>query len=657
MCAEVRHDRLADTVRETEAGLLGDVPATDVRGHDEDRVTAIHGAALRVGQATVIQDLEQDVEDFGVRLLDLVQEDDGVRMATEGLGELAAFFVADVAGRRADETRDRVLLHILGHIDADHRLLAVEEFGRERLGELGLADAGGAEEEERADGATRILDAGARTLHGFGDDAHGLVLTHDAGLEIIGQAEDLLALAFEELAHGHAGPAGDDFGDLFGRDGLAEETGGGLRRALELGDVLLELGDGAVTELGDFLQLAGALGLGHVGLGVFELSTGRSDLGHGLLVGDPAGAESGLLLAGGAEFLAEHGEPGLGGFVLLVLQSGFLDLELEHAAIEGVEFLGHAVDLGADLGASLVDEVDGLVRQEARGDVTVGKRGRLDERGVFDAHAVVDLEALLEAAQDRDRIGHAGRIDQDLLEAAFERGILLHVLAELLQSRGTDAVQLTARQHGLEEIGRVHRAVGLTGPDERVHLVDEEQDAAFGGLNFVEHGLEALFELTAILRAGDERAHVQREERLVAQAFGDVAVDDALGETLDDGGLADAGFADEHGIVLGAAGKDADDAADLFVAADDGIHLARAGASGEVLSVLGEGFVSGLRIGRSHALRTAHGLERGEDRLTVETDRGERRTKRGRLGEREQHVLGRHEIVLHRLGLVLGLEQ
>ena len=231
------------------------------------------------------------------------------------------------------------------------------------------------------------------------------------------------------------------------------------------------------------------------------------------------------------------------------------------------------------------------------------------------------------------------------------------MLAELLERRGADAVQLAAGEHGLEEVGGVHRAVGLAGPDEGVHLVDEEQDAAFGGLHLVEHGLEAFFELAAILRAGDERAHVQGEHGLVAQAFRDVAVDDALGEAFDDGGLADAGFADEHGVVLGAAGKDADHAADLLVAADDGIHLARPGAGGEILPVLGEGFVSGLRIGRGHTLRAAHGLERGEDRLSLEPDRGERRPERRRLGEREQDVLGRHEVVLHRLGLVLGLEQ
>ena len=45
----------------------------------------------------VVEDLEQHVEDVGVRLLDLVEEDDGVGPAADGLGELPALVVADVA--------------------------------------------------------------------------------------------------------------------------------------------------------------------------------------------------------------------------------------------------------------------------------------------------------------------------------------------------------------------------------------------------------------------------------------------------------------------------------------------------------------------------------------------------------------------------------
>ncbi len=56
-----------------------------------------------------------------------------------------------------------------------------------------------------------------------------------------------------------------------------------------------------------------------------------------------------------------------------------------------------------------------------------------------------------------------------------------------------------------------------------------------------------------------------------------VAVDDHLGEALDDGGLADACFAEEDRVVLLAAAEDLDDALDLVRPADDRVELAPGG--------------------------------------------------------------------------------
>ncbi|GIU99002.1 MAG: hypothetical protein KatS3mg014_0618 [Actinomycetota bacterium] len=55
-----------------------------------------------------------------------------------------------------------------------------------------------------------------------------------------------------------------------------------------------------------------------------------------------------------------------------------------------------------------------------------------------------------------------------------------------------------------------------------------------------------------------------------------------LGETLDDGGLADTGLADEHGVVLRPAGQDLHDPLDLPLAPDDRVELALPGELGEV---------------------------------------------------------------------------
>ena len=98
--------------------------------------------ALPVGQPAVVEHLQQDVEHVRMRLLDLVEQDDLIGPAPHRFGERAAFFVADIARRRADQPRDRVLLHVFRHVDADQRILVVEQIFGQRLGQLGLADAG-----------------------------------------------------------------------------------------------------------------------------------------------------------------------------------------------------------------------------------------------------------------------------------------------------------------------------------------------------------------------------------------------------------------------------------------------------------------------------------------------------------------------------------
>ena len=75
------------------------------------------------------------------------------------------------------------------------------------------------------------------------------------------------------------------------------------------------------------------------------------------------------------------------------------------------------------------------------------------------------------------------------------------------------------------------------------------------------------------------------ENALVAQALRHFAVDDALRQSLDDGGLADAGLADEHRIVLGAPLQNLNGAANLIVAADHRIELALGRALGQIDAV------------------------------------------------------------------------
>ena len=92
-------------------------------------------------------------------------------------------------------------------------------------------------------------------------------------------------------------------------------------------------------------------------------------------------------------------------------------------------------------------------------------------------------------------------VHQDRLEAPLQGGVLLDVLAVLVQRGGADAVQLAAGQHRLEQVAGVHRALGLARADHGVQLVDEQDDLALRLLHLLQHRLEPLLELAAVLGA------------------------------------------------------------------------------------------------------------------------------------------------------------
>src|SRR3954471_13523806 len=214
-----------------------------------------------------------------------------------------------------------------------------------------------------------------------------------------------------------------------------------------------------------------------LGLGLGELEDGdagphRDDVGD-LLLGD-----------GGALALALAGFPGLLERALLVRQAplrvaevggllellrldgsflgaaGLLDLVLE-LAVDGRR--GHRLDAHARRG--LVDEVDGLVGQEAVGDVAVGQLGGGLEGLVGDLDLVVLLVTVAQALEDLNGLLGGRLVDADLLEAALQRAVALEVLAVLVECGGADRLQLAAGQRRLENRGGVDRPLGSAGAD------------------------------------------------------------------------------------------------------------------------------------------------------------------------------------------------
>ncbi len=130
-------------------------------------------------------------------------------------------------------------------------------------------------------------------------------------------------------------------------------------------------------------------------------------------------------------------------------------------------------------------------------------------------------------------------------------------------------------------------------------------------------------------------------------------------EPFDDRGLADAGLADEHRVVLRAARQHLDDAADLLVAADHRIELALARQLGEIAAVALERLVGAFGVLARHALRAADArrapakiVSRVMPRCFSSCAAGERPVFDG---DRDEQVLGADVLVLQPLGF--GLRQ
>ena len=95
------------------------VLAADVARHHHHGVFEVHRAALAVGQAAVIQYLQQDIEHVRMRFFHFIQQNHAVRFAAHLLGQIAALFVAHIARRRANQPRNAVFFHVFRHIHAD----------------------------------------------------------------------------------------------------------------------------------------------------------------------------------------------------------------------------------------------------------------------------------------------------------------------------------------------------------------------------------------------------------------------------------------------------------------------------------------------------------------------------------------------------------
>ena len=176
---------------EAKVDRLGDVTGTEVGRQHDDGVLEVHHTTLGVGETSLVEDLQQGVEDV---------------------------LITDESRRGTEHPGCGVLLGVLAHVQGDEGILVTEEELGERLGELGLADTGRAGENERTSRTLRILEAGAGTTDGATQRLDSVLLSDVTLADLVLHVKQSLGLLLGELEDRDAGGSGEHLGDLVRTD-------------------------------------------------------------------------------------------------------------------------------------------------------------------------------------------------------------------------------------------------------------------------------------------------------------------------------------------------------------------------------------------------------------------------------------------------------
>src|ERR1700735_5494013 len=105
-------------------------------------------------------------------------------------------------------------------------------------------------------------------------------------------------------------------------------------------------------------------------------------------------------------------------------------------------------------------------------------------------------------------------------------------------------------------------------------LIYKEDDLALRILHFTHESFQTIFELTAELRAGDERSKIEHQNLFALEQLRNIARCYALREAFYDRGLSNARFSDKARVVLRTAREHLHQSAQFFLAADHRIKFA-----------------------------------------------------------------------------------
>ena len=127
---------------------LKKIRGTNVGGHDQNGILKVYSSALRICNSSIVQYLKKYIEYIRMCFFNLIEQYYTVWFTTNSFCQLAAFFVSNISRRRSDQTRYRIFLHVLTHIDSYHILFVIKQRCCQSFCKFCLTNTGRSKEKE-----------------------------------------------------------------------------------------------------------------------------------------------------------------------------------------------------------------------------------------------------------------------------------------------------------------------------------------------------------------------------------------------------------------------------------------------------------------------------------------------------------------------------
>gem|GEM_PF-6865395 len=224
---------------------------------------------------------------------------------------------------------------------------------------------------------------------------------------------------------------------------------------------------------------------------------------------------------------------------------------------------------------SLIDKIDCLVWEVAIRHITDGEFDSILYSIIVDDEIMKLFKRISESRNNLDSDRFTWFVDIDFLESALESRILFDIFLVLSECCCADDTNLPPSHCRFEDISSIECPFGSSGSDNRMNLVDKENDFIFHLRCLIDNLFDSSFELSSILGSSNHPAEIETHNSLVLHSEWDIALGDTKCKPLDNGGFPDSRLSNETGIIFRFAIDDGNKAFDFHISTDDDIDFAR----------------------------------------------------------------------------------